>query len=191
MRRVPAPVAIHPAPGLLDHVRRFVNTIDIEQGTDDLTTPEALRRWLVDRGLMADNRRVHRGDLERALQVREGLRALLLANNGMPVDQVALIHLDEVADLSRIRLRFLADGSAQLEPLRHGVIGALGTLLVIAHAAMGDGSWWRLKACPEVGCRWAFYDSSKSRTRRWCTMRECGNRVKARRFRARHQPRED
>lgn len=32
------------------------------------------------------------------------------------------------------------------------------------------------------GCGWLFLDESRNRNRRWCDMRGCGNRAKARRF---------
>lgn len=44
----------------------------------------------------------------------------------------------------------------------------------------------RVRACEAETCRWLFLDNSKSHTRRWCKMRVCGNRVKARRYQARH-----
>jgi predicted RNA-binding Zn ribbon-like protein len=40
--------------------------------------------------------------------------------------------------------------------------------------------------CRSETCRWLFLDSSRNHSRRWCDMRVCGNRVKARRFRAQH-----
>jgi predicted RNA-binding Zn ribbon-like protein len=43
----------------------------------------------------------------------------------------------------------------------------------------------RLRTCGSANCRWLFLDGSKNRTRRWCDMRICGNRMKARRFHAR------
>ena len=44
----------------------------------------------------------------------------------------------------------------------------------------------RVRACEADTCRWLFLDSSKSHTRRWCDMKVCGNRMKARRFQERH-----
>jgi predicted RNA-binding Zn ribbon-like protein len=41
----------------------------------------------------------------------------------------------------------------------------------------------RLKICPNVGCRWVFYDSTKGNVRRWCSDRRCGNRDRVRRAR--------
>ena len=45
----------------------------------------------------------------------------------------------------------------------------------------------RLRACNNPGCRWLFLDTSKNHTRRWCDMKVCGNRMKARRFKALHR----
>jgi predicted RNA-binding Zn ribbon-like protein len=53
---------------------------------------------------------------------------------------------------------------------------------------MRDGTWDRMKACRADDCEWAFYDSSRNRSGTWCSMEVCGNRAKARAFRARHRP---
>jgi predicted RNA-binding Zn ribbon-like protein len=42
----------------------------------------------------------------------------------------------------------------------------------------------RVRACDNAECRWLFLDTSKNHTRRWCDMKVCGNRMKARRFKA-------
>jgi predicted RNA-binding Zn ribbon-like protein len=42
----------------------------------------------------------------------------------------------------------------------------------------------RVRACCNLECRWLFLDTSKNHTRRWCDMKVCGNRMKARRFKA-------
>ena len=44
-----------------------------------------------------------------------------------------------------------------------------------------------LRACEKPDCRWLFLDTSKNHTRRWCEMKVCGNRMKARRFKAQHK----
>jgi predicted RNA-binding Zn ribbon-like protein len=43
----------------------------------------------------------------------------------------------------------------------------------------------RVRTCGVDTCRWLFLDTSKNHTRRWCNMKVCGNRMKARRFQAR------
>jgi predicted RNA-binding Zn ribbon-like protein len=45
----------------------------------------------------------------------------------------------------------------------------------------------RVSSCGADSCRWLFLDTSRNHTRRWCDMKVCGNRMKARRFQARHE----
>jgi predicted RNA-binding Zn ribbon-like protein len=59
----------------------------------------------------------------------------------------------------------------------------------IAHAArdlMLSPDMERLRACEVESCRWLFLDTSRNHTRRWCKMKVCGNRMKARRYQVRH-----
>jgi predicted RNA-binding Zn ribbon-like protein len=44
-----------------------------------------------------------------------------------------------------------------------------------------------IKDCGDPTCRWLFLDTSKNHSRRWCDMKTCGNRMKARRHQARYQ----
>jgi len=39
----------------------------------------------------------------------------------------------------------------------------------------------RVRECASADCTWLFVDESRNRSRRWCEMRACGNRMKARR----------
>jgi predicted RNA-binding Zn ribbon-like protein len=64
----------------------------------------------------------------------------------------------------------------------------LWTLARAASELLVSGEMQRLRACGAETCRWLFLDTSKNHTRRWCNMKVCGNRVKARRFQARHAP---
>jgi predicted RNA-binding Zn ribbon-like protein len=43
----------------------------------------------------------------------------------------------------------------------------------------------QVRSCGSETCRWLFYDTSKNHSRRWCDMKICGNRMKARRFQQR------
>jgi predicted RNA-binding Zn ribbon-like protein len=175
------------APEPLHLVQRFVNTLDVESGEDELSSPEALREWLSARALMGPGEPVADADLRRALDVREGLRALLLANNGAGLDEPAVERLNRAAGRASVRVRFGADGDAALEPEATGVDGALATLMAIVSRATHDGTWERLKACPHDACLWAFYDHSKNRSGKWCKMEECGNVEKARAYRRRQR----
>jgi predicted RNA-binding Zn ribbon-like protein len=44
-----------------------------------------------------------------------------------------------------------------------------------------EGPLAAIRRCEGKGCGWLFLDTSRNRTRRWCDMRICGNRAKARR----------
>jgi predicted RNA-binding Zn ribbon-like protein len=164
-----------PAPGALALVQAFVNTVDREHGPDLLDDDSGLREWLERRMLPAD---VAPGDHERAREVREALRMLLLANNGEPRDPAAQPILERAARRARLEPVFPPDGAA-LAPRAEGFDGTLGRILAAAFAAMLDGSWTRLKACPRDVCGWAFYDRSTNASATWCSMRVCGGRVKA------------
>jgi predicted RNA-binding Zn ribbon-like protein len=173
------------APGELELVRAFVNTLDVESGEDELSSPAALASWLAGRGLLVLGAGVRGPDLGRALAVREALRSLLAGNNGCPIDLDAAPVLEAAARAAKLELRFGSDGVAALEASVGGVSGALGRLLAVASGAMAAGTWVRLKACRAETCRWAFYDHARNQSRTWCSMAVCGNRTKARAYRAR------
>jgi predicted RNA-binding Zn ribbon-like protein len=113
------------------------------------------------------------------------LRALLAANNGRGVDQGAIGVLNQAAERARLSVRFGADGSAALEASAGGVDVTVGVVLAASHAGMEVGTWERLKVCANEGCAWAFYDHSRNRSGRWCSMAVCGNRTKTRAYRQR------
>jgi predicted RNA-binding Zn ribbon-like protein len=156
------------APGALQLVEELVNTRDLDTGSDVLDA-----RWLAQRELG--------DDLERMRAVREALRALLLANNGRPLDPAAVRTLDVEGRRAGLAVRFDAGGRPALDAPG----GGIARLLAIVAHAQADGSWARMKACPDEHCAWAFYDATRNRSRTWCDMAICGNRAKARAFRRR------
>jgi predicted RNA-binding Zn ribbon-like protein len=175
------------APGELSLIQRFVNSVDLEDDEDELTSPEALRRWLADRDLIGGSERVTAADLRRAIDVREGLRALLVENSGLPADPERIARLDAAVARAGVRVRFRPGAEPALEPEARGVDGALGRMMAIVAGAVEGGEWERLKACHRDPCFWAFYDRSKNRSGRWCRMEACGNIEKARAFRERRR----
>jgi predicted RNA-binding Zn ribbon-like protein len=180
------------APGELELVRAFVNTLDIERDEELLTDPPGLGAWLHEHGLAPEEARPSAPELKRARELREALRAVLFAHNeAVPAPATALSALDAIAARADVRLRFRESGAAELAPEQDGVDGALGRLLAIVHSAIGQGTWSRLKACRETSCQWAFYDRTKNRSGTWCKMEVCGNRAKARAYRQRHVTRDD
>lgn len=158
--------------GPAELVRDFVNTYDLDRDTDELSSPAELALWLRERGLAGAGDRAGEEELAIALALREGLRAAL---SRLPYE------------LPVLPLKVAAGDTPVLVPIEEGVRGGLAMISAAVVAARADGGWERLKVCGEVGCQWAFVDSSKNRSRSWCSMRVCGNRAKTRAYRARRQ----
>jgi predicted RNA-binding Zn ribbon-like protein len=175
------------APEPLRLVQRFVNSVDLENGEDELTGPAELRDWLLERHLIDAGDVVGAADLRRALDVREGLRALLVANGGMEPDAERVERLDRAAARAGVRVEFRPGAAPRLAPEARGVDGAIGRLLAIVAGSVEQGTWPQLKACHRDVCQWAFYDQSKNHSGRWCQMEVCGNIEKARAFRERRR----
>ena len=171
----------HSPPHGLDEVISFVNTRDLDQDTDALDSPAALRAWLSEHGHRV-GARVGTEDLAEAIALREALRAVLLAHNGAASCTGAARVLDRVAAAGGLGVRF-GSGGAKVVADGHGIAGALAGLLVPIARASTDGTWDRVKACCGEDCAWAFYDRSRNRSARWCDMAVCGNRVKVRAYR--------
>jgi predicted RNA-binding Zn ribbon-like protein len=183
---LPDPGNRQPAPEPLRLVQAFVNTVDIENGIEELTDSEALRSVLVRIGaLPRAATSLAEADVERALEVREALRRLLLVNAGGEVDPEAFAVLEHASAAAHLAIRFERDAQPTLLPRAGGLDGAIGRILAVVYTSMADGSWARLKACPRDVCGWIFYDRSRNSSSRWCSMSVCGNRTKIRRYRRR------
>jgi predicted RNA-binding Zn ribbon-like protein len=176
------------APGRLELVRQFINTAELELGGDEFTDLAALQRWLRARGLIGARDRLDEGDRERAVAVREALRQLCEDRGaGGAIDEHAIRALNVLPACAQMRVRFDAGGAPRLEPVGTGLDGAVAGLFAIIEHAAAEGTWARLKICADHGCRWAYYDNSKNRSRNWCNMAVCGNRSKAREYRRRQR----
>ena len=171
------------AGGQIGLVQAYVNTVDLQDGPEELSDPAHLATWLADHGLLPAGASAEPADLAHAIALREALRAVIGANSGGTVYPVDVATLNQAAVTSRLRPRFGPDGRARLEPEAGGVTGALGRIVAAAFAAMEDEDWGRLKLCSSPTCRWAYFDRSRNHSSRWCTMASCGNRAKAKRFR--------
>ncbi|WP_229874538.1 CGNR zinc finger domain-containing protein [Amycolatopsis deserti] len=138
----------------------FLNTLDVEDDTDVLTNAAGWRGWSQERGLEA-------GSLSAARSARAALRAAV----GDALDAAPLAVPVTIE---------LAPGGPAL-----AARDAVGAVMAAAARLAVLGEWARVKICPADGCRWAFYDESRNRSRTWCSMRVCGNREKARSWRQR------
>ncbi|HEY3607042.1 MAG TPA: CGNR zinc finger domain-containing protein [Pseudonocardiaceae bacterium] len=164
-------------------IRAFANTVDIEAGTDELGTPAAFGHWLASTGLADGLPTVLAAEHEDTLALRAVIRAALGADGtGRPEStSPVLVRFPVFITIGAGADRILAppqDSSA--------VSSALTTLMIDWARLLLTGEVQRLKRCAEDSCGWVFWDTSKNHSRRWCSMRICGNRAKARRYAARH-----
>lgn len=174
------------APGDLEVLRSFVNTLDPDTQTDQLDTSEKLHDWLVVRGLLGVDSPIDEQAHRQTLEFREALRALALANGATDLDPTAITTLNQLATGVSLSVRIDAGGRAHLHPVDEGLQRSLGVLLTIVYEAITDGTFSRLKACASETCRWLYFDHSKNQSRKWCEMQTCGNVINARAYRQRH-----
>src|SRR4051812_41926777 len=94
----------------LDLVRDFVNTVDFEEQRDELADAHGLVRWFSAHRLAGPRARARDRDVAEARMVREALRELLRANNGVSVDEAAAAAtLDAAARRAGLAVRFYED----------------------------------------------------------------------------------
>ena len=75
----------------------------------------------------------------------------------------------------------------RLAPVRRDAVSVQAELAAALADLLATGEPHRLKVCDNPDCRFAFYDASKNRSRRWCSHATCGNRHKVTQFRARRR----
>jgi predicted RNA-binding Zn ribbon-like protein len=169
------------APDPVRLVQRFVNTVDKDHGREWLATPHDLVDWFEEAGL--GRVRVTWHDLERAHDLRSALQGFLAANNGAKVDEEAIGTINGAARAAPVTAGLDERRQLHFEVEGRGVDAALGRIVAVAFRALTDGTWSRLKTCRN--CSWAFYDYSRNRSGKWCSMQICGNRLKSRTYRRR------
>jgi predicted RNA-binding Zn ribbon-like protein len=167
-------------------VESFLNSLDVSSAADDLVDVENFRRWLGEHHRAADARGLTGNDLQWVRQVRGELRNVLARHHGddVGIDPGGLTALARRAGL---RVAFDDSGAATLTPDGDGVQRFVAEVLAAVTVASIEGTWQRLKLCSAPDCVVVYYDASKNRSRRWCSMRVCGNRSKTRAYYRRHR----
>jgi predicted RNA-binding Zn ribbon-like protein len=169
------------APGPLELVRAFINTLNLPDGPDELDTLEKARAWCLSYGLAPVRDANH---LALLLSFRETLRDLLFANNGEGDAPDAWQRLRPFLASTRLSLAVSPTRGLELRPEDKGPIASL---LAIVYESQLLGTWPRLRACRKFSCRFAYYDQTKNGSRAWCSMATCGNQAKAQRRRQRER----
>ena len=161
----------------------LANTVGDDRVPDPLESYETFAAWAVRIGVI-DEPVARPADAERVLDEARALRAAidavfraLAAGSSPPPAALAQLVQRAGAAVERAHLTgrdLVWDGDDPERPLWPIAVSALDLLR--------DGPLDRLKACED--CPWLFLDTSRNHSRRWCSMADCGTRVKMRRYRA-------
>ncbi len=185
----------------------FVNTVDPRHAPDRreyLDSYPALAAWGEQAGAIGADQRdrlseAAAGDpagagrvLDRAISLREALYPLFRrAAGGQPPapDDLGVLQAEVTRALSHLRVAWSPAGFArEWEGGSPALDRVLWPVSWSAEELLTHGPLDRIRECPGQGnCGWLFLDLSKNASRRWCDMRVCGNRAKARRHHARAQ----
>ncbi|MET9862650.1 CGNR zinc finger domain-containing protein [Streptomyces smyrnaeus] len=166
-------------------VEAFANTVDVEEASDEIATPAGLADWLRDRGLLDAPGVIPAQVHESYVVLRAGIREELGAHVGDIPDPHLLAAADRV--LAEHPVLITAHGSLTPSAGLPAERGPLATLAIAWSELVTTGEAARLKRCAEHTCGWVFWDVSKNRSRRWCSMKVCGNRNKSRSYASRQR----
>jgi hypothetical protein len=175
------------APGALEVLQRFLNLHEHVPGVEGERPPppEMIRAFLVERGLLEADAPYTRTDHAHAMKLFHALHGRLLAGELGRSDAEHTRAIEEIAARAGFRLRF--GGEPGLEPTTPGIDGALGRLLALLFVAEIEGDWTHMKECASPTCHSVFFDRSKNRSGKWCSMQTCGNKHKVRAWRERQR----
>lgn len=171
----------------LELLRSFVNTVDPDTHIDELDSPQLLADWLAERSLVDRGTAIDPSEHSNALEFREAIRAVAVANCAGDLKPGAVATLNRIGERAALSFALGSDGNATLRPRGRGIDEAFGHLLAIMYETAVDGSFLRLKGCANVECQWLYIDQSKNRSRKWCEMESCGNAINARAYRHRRR----
>ncbi|GAA3633594.1 CGNR zinc finger domain-containing protein [Streptomyces fenghuangensis] len=164
----------------------FTATLTERRGNavERIPTPHRLLDWLAVNGLAADSCTTAQFDLAREL--RESIHAAATAaalHDALPASAVEVINDRSAEGRAAAILTSEGERRWRLGPDSQ-VEDALGVIAADAIDIIAGERDGRLALCASPTCRAAFFDTSRSRTRRWCDMNTCGNRQKKARFNA-------
>lgn len=165
----------NPAPGELVRVHGFLNTWSDELEIEDFATAQETEKWLKAAKLLDSGCRFTRQDHAQIVALRTQIRAAVL--QGPPY--TALANVAEGVSFNMVQQE---DKLGLAAANTSAIPQVTGRLLAIIYDAMQADTWARFKCCALPSCGWAYYDSTRSRTKRWCSMKTCGSRHKAREY---------
>ena len=167
----------------------FTGTLSERYGTavERIPVPSRLVDWLAVSGLVVDS--CTTSQLDRARELRESIHAAATAaanQEPLPLSAVQVINASSAGGVASAILTSAGGRDWRLSSA--SVEDALSVVAADAISIVAGGRDGRIALCASPTCRAAFFDTSRSRTRRWCDMNTCGNREKKARFLANKRP---
>jgi predicted RNA-binding Zn ribbon-like protein len=167
----------------------FTGTLSERHGdaVERIPTPQRLVDWLAANGLAVDS--CTTAQLERARQLRESIHVAATAaavHDALPASAVHV--LNDCSTQGRAAAILTPEGNRRWRLSSASCVeDALGVIAADAISIIAGERDGKLALCASPTCQAAFFDTSQSRTRRWCDMGTCGNRQKKARFNANHR----
>ncbi|MHA6624644.1 CGNR zinc finger domain-containing protein [Pseudonocardia sichuanensis] len=164
----------------------FTGTLTERRGNavERIPTPQRLVDWLAANGLAVDS--CTPAQLELARELRESIHAAATAaatQDALPAAAVQVIN--DCSIRGRAAAVLTPEGRRQWRlGSASWVEDALSVIAADAISIIAGERDGKLALCASPTCRAAFFDTSRSRTRKWCEMNTCGNREKKARFNA-------
>jgi predicted RNA-binding Zn ribbon-like protein len=161
----------------------FTGTLSERCGNtlERIPVPSRLAYWLAVSGLAVDS--CTEAELDHAVELREAIHAAATAaanQDPFPASAVHVINDRSTRGLASAVLT--AEGSRVWQLGSGSVEDALSVIAADAISILAGERDGKIVLCASPTCRAAFFDTSRSRTRRWCEMNTCGNREKKARF---------
>ncbi|MCL6297815.1 CGNR zinc finger domain-containing protein [Streptomyces kronopolitis] len=164
----------------------FTGTLSERHGTavERIPTPQRLVDWLAVNGLAVDSCTTAQLDLAREL--REAIHAAATAAALQEALPASAVHVINDRSAQGRAAAVLTPESTRRWQLSSAscVEDALSVIAADAISIIAGERDGKLALCASPTCRAAFFDTSQSRTRKWCDMNTCGNRQKKARFHA-------
>ncbi|MFI1235376.1 CGNR zinc finger domain-containing protein [Nocardia salmonicida] len=164
----------------------FTATLTERHGdaVERIPTPQRLVDWLAVSGLAVDSCTADQLELARTL--RESIHAAATAAAIQDTPSASAVRIINDRSIQGRAAAILTPESNREWRLSSAscVEDALGVIAADAISIIAGERDGRLALCASPTCRAAFFDTSQSRTRKWCDMNTCGNRQKKARFTA-------
>ncbi|MDQ0381712.1 CGNR zinc finger domain-containing protein [Amycolatopsis thermophila] len=167
----------------------FTGTLSERHGNavERIPTPQRLADWLAVNGLAVEA--CTTAQLERAWELREAIHAAATAaalRHALPASAVRVIN--DCSAQGRAAAVLTPEGERRWQLSSASCVeDALGVIAADAISIIAGERDGKLALCASPTCQAAFFDTSQSRTRKWCDMNTCGNRQKKARFNANHR----